>query len=472
MRLLLLALLAPALAAQPAVAPAGGGPAPGLDGPLDEVTTAEREAISARLGAARADLQSRGLLADAAAMRVAPTLTWPLQYAEGADEQHVVANFVDVDARNPGFVRDYECNARSYDLAGYDHGGIDYSLWPFAWDLMDRDAVEVVAAAPGVLLGVDEGQPDRTCSWQGAGNWNAVYVQHDDGSVAWYGHLQTGSATTKAPGSAIARGERLGLVGSSGRSSGPHLHFEVHGANGAVVETNTGACNTSASWWQAQRPYYDSKLTRLATHAGDPGFAGCPSTADAPRFSDQFAPGARLYVAGYFRDQRAGQPTTYAVRTPSGAVWRTWTHAMTQPHYVASYWYWWFTLPPDAEDGEWTATATFEGEATTHAFRVGTGTGNPTAADAGPAAGLAVAAPAPNPAASGARLAVSVDRVREVRVSVFDVLGREVARVHDGPLAPGAGPLALDVAALPPGTFVVRVESEGAVVSRPLVVAR
>jgi len=39
-----------------------------------------------------------------------------------------------------------------------------------------------------------------------------------------YGHLQ--QAFVK-PGSAVSRGARIGLVGSSGKTTGPHLHFEV-----------------------------------------------------------------------------------------------------------------------------------------------------------------------------------------------------------------------------------------------------
>ena len=458
-------LVSSALAAQPSPEPAGGGPAPGLDVPTDELSDLQRAAIQSRLGATRARLEAQGALSRSA---TAPALSWPLRYADDVGDVHVVTNFVDVDPRNPGFVRDYACNARSYDQSGYDHSGVDYSVWPFMWELMDRGAVEVVAAAPGTLIGVDDGQPDRTCSWQGAGDWNAVYVQHDDGSVAWYGHLQRGSATTQAVGSRVERGAVLGRVGSSGRSTGPHLHFEVHDANGAVVEPHQGACNTAGSWWMDQRPYYDSAINAIATHQAPPAFATCPSTTDASNRSDRFDPGDRVYFAAYFRDQRAGQPADYTVTTPSGAPFARWTHAMTQAHFAASYWYWWYALPASAEEGVWTLTVQFEGETRTHAFAVG----QPTPAEPGPAAGLAVSRPHPNPAVGTVRLGVTVDRVRTVQVAVYDVLGREVARPYDGPLGPGAGALSLDVSALPGGAYVVRVESEGRVVSHPLVVAR
>lgn len=51
-----------------------------------------------------------------------------------------------------------------------------------------------------------------------------VVIRHQVGFSTVYGHLQ--QAFVK-PGSAVSRGARLGLVGSSGKTTGPHLHFEV-----------------------------------------------------------------------------------------------------------------------------------------------------------------------------------------------------------------------------------------------------
>src|SRR5215510_13083944 len=100
---------------------------------------------------------------------------------------------------------------------------------------MDHDQVAAVAAADGIILAKDDGNYDRSCSLTGAA-WNAVYVQHADGSVAWYGHLKNGSLTTKAPGALVVQGEFLGIVGSSGNSTGPHLHFEVYDAANHLID--------------------------------------------------------------------------------------------------------------------------------------------------------------------------------------------------------------------------------------------
>ena len=57
---------------------------------------------------------------------------------------------------------------------------------------------------------------------------------HADGSVAWYGHMKAGSLTNKAVGQTVSSGEYLGIVGSSGNSTGPHLHFGIR-VNGKAV---------------------------------------------------------------------------------------------------------------------------------------------------------------------------------------------------------------------------------------------
>jgi sugar lactone lactonase YvrE len=96
----------------------------------------------------------------------------------------------------------------------------------------------------------------------------------------------------------------------------------------------------------------------------------------------------------------------------------------------------------------------------------------PTSSETGPALAT-VGAPAPNPTAGASALDVSVVESQRVRVSVYDVLGREVAVAFDGPVA--AGPsvsVALDAERLAPGVYVVRVAGEAFAEARRLTVAR
>ncbi len=72
----------------------------------------------------------------------------------------------------------------------------------------------VMAAASGTVV---------HAGWQN-GYGQVVYIDHGSGLTTRYGHL---SQIGVAVGQSIARGETLGLVGSTGRSTGPHLHYEV-----------------------------------------------------------------------------------------------------------------------------------------------------------------------------------------------------------------------------------------------------
>jgi murein DD-endopeptidase MepM/ murein hydrolase activator NlpD len=56
------------------------------------------------------------------------------------------------------------------------------------------------------------------------GYGNGIYIDHGNGITTRYGHL---SRIDVVEGQTVKRGQHLGLVGSTGRSTGPHLHYEV-----------------------------------------------------------------------------------------------------------------------------------------------------------------------------------------------------------------------------------------------------
>lgn len=282
---------------------------------------------------------------------------WPLRQAAGFNTDpsyYGISNFVDQNTAVGNF-EDYNCNSRTYD----GHKGTDIFTWPFSWKRMDDNSLEIIAAEAGVIINKIDGFEDRHCACINY-DWNAVYIRHADNSVSWYGHMKKNSQTTKAIGQSVAKGEYLGIVGSSGCSSGPHLHFEVYNSTGKLVDPFSGACNilNTTTWWASQKPYRDPTLNRLQLGTTPAVYGDCTTYKDVPNDTYQFAYGNKLYVTGYFHDQTAGDVATYTVYRPDNTVFTTWSH--TSPDtYNASWWYWSYTLPSNSS-GTWRVITTYK----------------------------------------------------------------------------------------------------------------
>ena len=108
------------------------------------------------------------------------------------------------------------------------HGGFSHGdeANRYAVDLIVAEGTAVLAARAGVVMqatsGFNEGGTDRSL----AGRANLIRVLHDDGSMALYAHLREGGVTVRA-GDAVTLGQVIGYAGSTGFSSGPHLHFAL-----------------------------------------------------------------------------------------------------------------------------------------------------------------------------------------------------------------------------------------------------
>lgn len=89
----------------------------------------------------------------------------------------------------------------------------------FAIDVGAPTGTPIYAAASGVVTFAKTG-------WNGAYG-NAVFIKHPNGTETRYAHM---SKIATTPGKQVAQGELIGYVGSTGRSTGPHLHYEVRGA--------------------------------------------------------------------------------------------------------------------------------------------------------------------------------------------------------------------------------------------------
>lgn len=92
------------------------------------------------------------------------------------------------------------------------HGGVDIS---------SANGQSVRSPADGVIV---------KAQWEN-GYGNVIYVSHGYGYSTRYGHL---SGFNARPGQRVKRGDVVGFVGSTGRSTGPHLHYEVRVNNSPV----------------------------------------------------------------------------------------------------------------------------------------------------------------------------------------------------------------------------------------------
>jgi murein DD-endopeptidase MepM/ murein hydrolase activator NlpD len=153
--------------------------------------------------------------------------------------------------------------ARCLDYAGrgfpwcYDeHEGSDYML-DGGFSTMDAGSTPVVAAAPGVVESAEDGHYDRCHADAGKGGnscdgepmiANSVILAHDTGQRTLYWHLKSGSVAVTV-GEHVAAGALLGLVGSSGNSSAPHLHFGLEDSLGRFIDPYAGPNSQSETWW-------------------------------------------------------------------------------------------------------------------------------------------------------------------------------------------------------------------------------
>lgn len=95
----------------------------------------------------------------------------------------------------------------------------------YALDLAVPQGTPVLAARDGLVMQVDAShRGDGRAAGGASGNF--VRVLHRDGSMALYAHLQPGGVLV-TPGREVRAGDRIGLSGDTGYTTGPHLHFAV-----------------------------------------------------------------------------------------------------------------------------------------------------------------------------------------------------------------------------------------------------
>ena len=114
------------------------------------------------------------------------------------------------------------------------HAGIDIGA--------DKGS-DVFSAETGDVEGVNTGckEGDASC---GGGYGNYILIKNSDGRSTFYAHLQEGSITL-ATGDAVSKGMKIAQIGSTGKSTGPHTHFEVRQDTTTLNPCNFMDCTQS-----------------------------------------------------------------------------------------------------------------------------------------------------------------------------------------------------------------------------------
>ena len=80
-----------------------------------------------------------------------------------------------------------------------------------------------IGGTTGDPIKASDGGTVTYAGWNG-GYGKFIKIKHDNGYETYYGHL---SAINVSVGQKVAQGQTIGKLGNTGRSTGPHLHFEI-----------------------------------------------------------------------------------------------------------------------------------------------------------------------------------------------------------------------------------------------------
>ncbi|NCU28510.1 MAG: M23 family metallopeptidase [Candidatus Moranbacteria bacterium] len=105
-------------------------------------------------------------------------------------------------------------------------GGFHYGV-----DIGNARGTSIRAAASGTVVKVVSGCKEGNSSCGGRyGNY--IVISHSNGTKTFYAHL---SSVGVSYGEKVSQGDVIGALGNTGRSTGPHLHFEIENANGSKM---------------------------------------------------------------------------------------------------------------------------------------------------------------------------------------------------------------------------------------------
>lgn len=215
---------------------------------------------------------------------------------------------------------DFQCGPLTYD----GHKGTDFALPSLS--ALDR-GVDVIASAPGRVVGVRDGMEDIMQIGPDAPNikgrecGNGVVIQHEDGWETQYCHLRKGSVTVAAR-DRVEAGHVLGQIGLSGLTQFPHVHLSVR-QRGEVIdpfdpdgEISCGTPSTETLWSED----LNMQPGGLITAGFAPAVPEYEAIKQGSAAADTIQPDQPLVVWGYAFGGRAGDTLHLRIQGPQGHV--------------------------------------------------------------------------------------------------------------------------------------------------------
>ena len=230
-----------------------------------------------------------------------------------------VVRYVDHDP-GPG-AKDYACGG----MTGDGHKGTDFAVRDLA---AVSAGVVVRAAAAGRIAAVRDGMEDRlidassTETVGGRECGNGVRIDHGDGWVSLYCHMRRGSPLVME-GDEVTPGQPLGLVGLSGQTSFPHLHFDLRHHDQPidpfVGPKRTAECGPDkASLWDPKVrdaiDYRPPLLTNSGITAATPDKDDTRKGWHRTRTLPTKSPSLTLWIDGYWFEQ--GDQVRFLLKGP------------------------------------------------------------------------------------------------------------------------------------------------------------
>lgn len=297
-----------------------------------------------------AELEAEGKIEpkNSAKMGGAVKLNWPLRMADNYKEENgvysywYISNFADLNDTEDedGSERlDWVCNtgtsAKNYDQ----HNGVDIVPYPYPWQMMDDESVDVIAAADGEVIHIFDGNTfDRNCEkphsfisepFNDGYYGNFVAIRHSDYTISIYAHMKNGTVANLEDGDDVVAGQYLGKIGSSGNSTAPHLHFEYRFCEACSYTEpwfDPEGCNDDIfeSVWIDQVPFYEPQILRVSTHDALPVSKSCSEYEDGENetlnIANHIGPFSTFYVGVAMRDFLIGDGFSIDIINSSGTI--------------------------------------------------------------------------------------------------------------------------------------------------------